>query len=62
MNGMPTAAAAGKVDLGGDLRVNWLGFGAMGISVPDHFEENIAAASLELTPDDIQAINRAVLS
>ena len=28
MNAMPTAAAAGKIDGGGDLRVNRLGFGA----------------------------------
>src|ERR1700686_3539958 len=32
MNGMPTAAAAGKIDVGGDLTVNRLGFGAMRIT------------------------------
>ena len=34
MSGMPTAAAAGKVDVGGDLTVNRLGFGAMRITGP----------------------------
>jgi aryl-alcohol dehydrogenase-like predicted oxidoreductase len=34
MNGRPTAAAAGKVDVGGDLAVNRLGFGAMRITGP----------------------------
>src|ERR1700726_4596617 len=34
MNGMPTAAAAGKIDVGGDLTVNRLGFGAMRITGP----------------------------
>jgi pyridoxine 4-dehydrogenase len=32
MNAMPTAAAAGKIDGGGDLRVNRLEFGATGIT------------------------------
>jgi len=32
MQGKPTAAAAGKIDLGGDLTVNRLGFGAMRIT------------------------------
>jgi aryl-alcohol dehydrogenase-like predicted oxidoreductase len=32
MNGRPTAAAAGKLDVGGDLTVNRLGFGAMRIT------------------------------
>jgi hypothetical protein len=32
MNAMPTAAAAGKIDVGGDLRVNRLEFGAMRIT------------------------------
>jgi pyridoxine 4-dehydrogenase len=32
MNAMPTAAAAGKIDVGGDLRVNRLGFSAMRIT------------------------------
>jgi pyridoxine 4-dehydrogenase len=32
MHGKPTAAAAGKIDLGGDLTVNRLGFGAMRIT------------------------------
>ena len=34
MNGMPTAATADKIDVGGDLTVNWLGFGAMRITGP----------------------------
>ena len=32
MNAQPTAAAAGTVDIGGDLTVNRLGFGAMRIT------------------------------
>jgi pyridoxine 4-dehydrogenase len=32
MSGRPTAAAAGKIDIGGDLTVNRLGFGAMRIT------------------------------
>ena len=32
MQGRPTAAAAGEIDLGGDLTVNRLGFGAMRIT------------------------------
>ena len=34
MSGRPTAAAAGKMDVGGDLTVNRLGFGAMRITGP----------------------------
>ena len=34
MNGMPNAAAADKIDVGGDLTVNRLGFGAMWITGP----------------------------
>jgi pyridoxine 4-dehydrogenase len=34
MNGRPTTAAAGKIDVGGDLTVNRLGFGAMRITGP----------------------------
>src|SRR3984957_9541391 len=34
MNGRPTAAGAGKIDVGGDLPVNRLGFGAMRITGP----------------------------
>ena len=34
MNVKPTAAAAGKIDVGGDLTVNRLGFGAMRITGP----------------------------
>src|ERR1700748_915616 len=34
MNGRPTGAAAGKIDVGGDLTVNRLGFGAMRITGP----------------------------
>ena len=32
MNGKPSAAAAGTIDVGGDLTVNRLGFGAMRIT------------------------------
>ena len=32
MSGKPTAAAAGTIDVGGDLTVNRLGFGAMRIT------------------------------
>src|ERR1700733_12883741 len=34
MNGMPTAAAAGKIGVGGDLTVHRFGFGAMRITGP----------------------------
>src|ERR1700744_663209 len=34
MNRRPTAAAAGKIDVGGDLTVNRLGFGEMRITGP----------------------------
>ena len=34
MNRRPTAAAAGKIDVGGDLTVNRLGFGAMRVTGP----------------------------
>ena len=34
MNGQPSAAAAGTIDVGGDLTVNRLGFGAMRITGP----------------------------
>ena len=34
MDGRPIAAAAGKIDVGGELRVNRLGFGAMRITGP----------------------------
>jgi len=34
MSGRPTAAAAGKIDVGGDLTVNRLGFGAIRITGP----------------------------
>ena len=36
MNAQPTAAAAGTIDVGGDLTVNRLGFGAMRITGPGH--------------------------
>jgi aryl-alcohol dehydrogenase-like predicted oxidoreductase len=114
MNARPTAAAAGKIDVGGDLTVNRLGFGAMritgpgiwgdppdrdrakealrravaldvtfidtadsygpevserlivlpipGSGNPDHVEENVTAASIELTAEEIRAITLAVLS
>jgi hypothetical protein len=51
MNAMPTAAAAGKIDAGGDLRVNRPGFGAMRITgsgmrgdPPDRSERSPLAA------------------
>ena len=34
MNEHPTAAAAGTIDVGGDLTVNRMGFGAMRITGP----------------------------
>ena len=34
MDGRPTAAAAGKIDVGGDLTANRLKFGAMRITCP----------------------------
>src|ERR1700742_1000014 len=54
MNGRPTAAAAGKIDVGGDLMVNRLGFGAMRITGPGVWGD---------PPDReraIQALRRAV--
>jgi pyridoxine 4-dehydrogenase len=33
-----------------------------GFGVPDHVEQNVAAASLELTPEEIRAITRAVVA
>jgi pyridoxine 4-dehydrogenase len=54
MNGTPTAAAAGKIDVGGDLTVNRLGFGAMRITGPGIWGD---------PPDRdraIQALRRAV--
>src|SRR6202011_935281 len=54
MNGMPTAAAADKIDVGGDLTVNRLGFGAMRITGPGIWGD---------PPDRdraIQALRRAV--
>ena len=66
MNGMPTAAAADKTGVGGDLTMNRLGFGAMRVPadprLPEHVEQNVAAASIELTAGGDPAINRAVLS
>jgi pyridoxine 4-dehydrogenase len=59
MNGRPTAAAAGKIDVGADLTVNWLGFGAMRVTgtgiwgdPPDRDRANEAlrrAAALDVT-------------
>jgi pyridoxine 4-dehydrogenase len=50
MSGRPTAAAAGKIDVGGDLTVNRLGFGAMRITGPgiwgDPPDRNRARAAL----------------
>jgi aryl-alcohol dehydrogenase-like predicted oxidoreductase len=54
MNGMPTAAAADKIHVGGDLTVNRLGFGAMRITGPGIWGD---------PPDRdqaIQALRRAV--
>jgi len=54
MNRTPTAAAAGKIDVGGDLTVNRLGFGAMRITGPGIWGD---------PPDRdraIQALRRAV--
>jgi aldo/keto reductase family protein/glucose-6-phosphate dehydrogenase-like protein len=54
MNGRPTAAAAGKIDVGGDLTANRLGFGAMRITGPGVWGD---------PPDReraIQALRRAV--
>ena len=53
MNAMPTAAAAGKIDVGGDLRVNRRGFGALRITgsgiwgdPPDPSARSIGAITL----------------
>jgi aryl-alcohol dehydrogenase-like predicted oxidoreductase len=54
MNGRPTAAAAGKIDVGGDVTANRLGFGAMRITGPGVWGD---------PPDRdraIQALRRAV--
>jgi len=54
MNGRPTAAAAGKIDVGGDVTANRLGFGAMRITGPGVWGD---------PPDQeraIQALRRAV--
>src|SRR4029079_14106415 len=54
MNGRPTAAAAGKIDVGGDVTANRLGFGAMRIIRPGVWGE---------PPDreqGIQEVRRAV--
>ena len=54
MNGMPTAAATDKIDVGGDLTENRLGFGAMRITGPGMWGD---------PPDRdraIQALRRAV--
>ena len=32
-----------------------------GSGAPEHVEQNVAAASLELSPDEIRAITRAVM-
>jgi hypothetical protein len=52
MNAMPTAAAAGKIDGGGDLRMNRLGFGVT----------RIAAGDLGRSARSIRAITLAALS
>ena len=57
MNGMPTAAATDKIDVGGDLTVNRLGFGAMRITGP-----GIRHIGVSNVTEEIRAINRAVLS
>ena len=51
----PTAADAGTVDIGGDITVNRLGFGAMRIG--PHLEESVAAAGLRLDRQEIAALN-----
>src|SRR6201991_922437 len=54
MNGRPTAAAAGKIEVGGDVTANRLGFGAMRITGPGVWGD---------PPDRvraIQALRRAV--
>ncbi len=43
MNGRPTAAAAGKIDMGGDVSSN-----------PDHVQEGVAAAGIELVAGEIR--------
>jgi pyridoxine 4-dehydrogenase len=54
MNGRPTAAAAGKIDVGGDLTVNRLGFGAMRITGPGIWGDPLDRGRA------IQALRRAV--
>jgi pyridoxine 4-dehydrogenase len=41
MNGQPSASAAGTIDVGGDLTVNRLGFGAMRITGPGIWAEPV---------------------
>jgi hypothetical protein len=55
MNAMPTAAAAGKIEVGADRRVNRPGFGAMRISGSGIWDLGRSARS-------IRAITRAALS
>jgi hypothetical protein len=67
------AAAAGMIDVGGDLTVARLGYGAMRITGPGVWGEppdrdraervtpvvsvqNVAAAGLELRPDEVTAV------
>jgi diketogulonate reductase-like aldo/keto reductase len=60
MNGMTTAAAAGKIR---HIGVSNVTEGQLpGSGSPEHVEQNVAAASIELTAEEIRAINRAVLS
>jgi aryl-alcohol dehydrogenase-like predicted oxidoreductase len=64
MRGRPTAAAAGKTDVGGDLTVNRLGFGAMRITDPGIWGEppdrNRAKAALRRAVElDVNFIDTA---
>jgi pyridoxine 4-dehydrogenase len=70
MNGMPTAAAAAwrrgvterQVALAWLLTRSPQVLPIPGSGSPEHVEQNVAAASVELTAEEIRAINRAVLS
>ena len=54
MNAMPTAAAAGKIDVGGDLRVNRLGFGAM----RDHRLRDLGRSARSIRAIPLAALSR----
>jgi hypothetical protein len=66
-----TAAASGSFTIGADLTVNRLVFGSMrltgkgvwgepGTSTVAHLEDNIAAATVELSDEDFEALAAAV--